>query len=482
MAKRKQIKLRDLMLTKYHDGGGIEPVDYAAIGTMGADLWNTLDAPDQYGRTKNAVGRGALSGAAAGAAAGTAILPGWGTAIGAVVGGIGGAFKGNKQKEEAAKAKRIADSMTRRRIEALSNSRLVGYDMLGTAEDNMQMAKFGGELTPLSYATGGKLKRLASDIYEAEGRTHDEGGIKFPNEGVEIEDEETISGDYVFSDYLGFADRHKKIAKQLGKIEKKPLTRATRVSVEILRKKEEALKQEQEQIKQALGLGDQAETLEQFAHGGKLKLFKPAGRSKVAIGRGMLQLGGSLTDPDYIPPQSTTSEYQSYLDKTLKGRQVRPQADFKTEGISPEELAKVYDVNTYTRDNYNKWKTAWDSGQDVPMDKFGISEAEAREFGMNPYLKQFNYYEGKPNDLMPNVAGMNMMVAPQFYDRNPLVEANEIVEEVKLPSPVAKEVIAKKQVKPYKPTKSGMKLSFRPDVNRVGFRTRSGKVGHKTLN
>jgi len=37
-------------------------------------------------------GQGALGGAASGAAAGTAILPGWGTAIGAVVGGAAGYF------------------------------------------------------------------------------------------------------------------------------------------------------------------------------------------------------------------------------------------------------------------------------------------------------------------------------------------------------------------------------------------------------
>jgi len=35
-------------------------------------------------------GSAALSGAASGAATGTAIMPGWGTAIGAVVGGVGG--------------------------------------------------------------------------------------------------------------------------------------------------------------------------------------------------------------------------------------------------------------------------------------------------------------------------------------------------------------------------------------------------------
>lgn len=43
-------------------------------------------------------GQGAASGAASGAAAGTAIMPGWGTAIGAVAGGALGAFSKSKTK------------------------------------------------------------------------------------------------------------------------------------------------------------------------------------------------------------------------------------------------------------------------------------------------------------------------------------------------------------------------------------------------
>ena len=45
---------------------------------------------------------GALSGAASGAATGTMILPGWGTAIGAVVGGIGGMLAGQQSAPTAA--------------------------------------------------------------------------------------------------------------------------------------------------------------------------------------------------------------------------------------------------------------------------------------------------------------------------------------------------------------------------------------------
>ena len=70
-------------------------------------------------------------------------------------------------------------------------------------------------------ALGGKLNRLNSNTVEVEGNTHEEGGVKLPSVGAEVEDKETIADNYVFSDELGFADKHKKIAKQIGKIEKK---------------------------------------------------------------------------------------------------------------------------------------------------------------------------------------------------------------------------------------------------------------------
>lgn len=50
---------------------------------------------------------GALSGAASGAAAGTAIMPGWGTAIGAVVGGIGGLLAGGQKAAPVAEFKPV---------------------------------------------------------------------------------------------------------------------------------------------------------------------------------------------------------------------------------------------------------------------------------------------------------------------------------------------------------------------------------------
>ncbi len=361
---------------------------------------------------------------------------------------LGGIFTARRRRGEERKQKAQETSSELRGIDQTSGTRLDGYDMFGTQ----------------TAALGGKLTRLASDIYEVDGNKHSQGGVKLPEQGIELEGDETVSGDYVFSDYLGFADRHKKIAKQLGKIEQKPLTRATRVSVEILRKKEEALKQEQEQVRSALGLGEGAQML---ALGGR----KPR----------KYQMGG-LTDPDYIPPQATQSEYTQHLDRTLKNQQIKPLTSFKG-----EELDKVFDTKMYTRDNYNKWKTAWDSGQDVTMDQFGITNEEAKHFGTNPYLKSFTHHSGKVNDLFPHYAGVDIMSEPQFYDRVPLLESAPVAptatptQKIGSERPLLAQLMnSDKPLKQKSSLKRG-KVTFRPDVNRVGYNKGGRRLGFKTI-
>lgn len=58
------------------------------LGQGSGQIWNSAIA----GLPNSTRGGNILGGAAGGAAAGTAIVPGWGTAIGAILGGIGGAF------------------------------------------------------------------------------------------------------------------------------------------------------------------------------------------------------------------------------------------------------------------------------------------------------------------------------------------------------------------------------------------------------
>lgn len=73
---------------------------------------------------------GGASGAASGAAAGTAINPGWGTAIGAGLGGLAGLFGGNPEDEANEYLKKIPDQM-RPYFDPYFNA---GKDSLGKAQ------------------------------------------------------------------------------------------------------------------------------------------------------------------------------------------------------------------------------------------------------------------------------------------------------------------------------------------------------------
>lgn len=190
-------------------------------------------------------------------------------------GGLLGKSASQKKRE---KAKKEAEANYRREVTdyytKAGEAKLVGYDQKGNNE-NAQIYKTGGELIPLN-----------SDTVEVDGATHAEGGVKLPNVGAEVEDKETIAGSYVFSDYLGFAEKHKKIAKQIGKIEKKPLNNATQNSLLLLRGKEERLKQEQEELKAQLGLAP----------------------------NGVMAAGGELPDPALNPERNWFADPSVYID------------------------------------------------------------------------------------------------------------------------------------------------------------------------
>lgn len=96
------------------------------------------------------------------------------------------------------------------------------------------------------------MKPLSSNSVEAQGPSHENGGIDLPAFNAEIEGKETIAGDYVFSHRLGFAQQHKPIARAKGKIEGKAPTQERINSLNRLQMAEEKLKQKQELVKQIL--------------------------------------------------------------------------------------------------------------------------------------------------------------------------------------------------------------------------------------
>lgn len=84
----------------------------------------------------------ALSGAGSGAAAGTAILPGWGTAIGAVVGGLGGLLGGGKSEDAKAAEQAVNDLETKYNIPSEEARKIVyeKFQAIGALTPEMEQA------------------------------------------------------------------------------------------------------------------------------------------------------------------------------------------------------------------------------------------------------------------------------------------------------------------------------------------------------
>jgi len=244
------MRMTSVRKRKLPEGGTIP---YAQLGEISSNLFDAVTPTNQYGvkSSFNAGTTGALKGAGTGAALGTALLPGIGTAVGAGVGAIAGAFGGKRQNDKARELQQDDLFLRDQQINNLSSARLNQYDTLGSGQ-NQIYAKMGGKL-PTKYMSGGKLKALSSESVEVEGNSHEEGGVHLGN-NVEVEGEETIKGDFVYSDVLGFAKRHKPIARAIGKMEKKVPNNMTNSTIKFLKTKEELLKKEQEDLKEVLGL------------------------------------------------------------------------------------------------------------------------------------------------------------------------------------------------------------------------------------
>lgn len=126
-------------------------------------------------------------------------------------------------------------------------------------KDIQSLAKFahGGTVTaPLArlFMSGGSAKPLSSTAADLKGDSHKEGGIDIPELGAEVEGGETSSGNFIYSKKLGFADLHRPVAKAIGKIEDKPLTKERITTLRRLKGREQELANQQEAFKQSLNL------------------------------------------------------------------------------------------------------------------------------------------------------------------------------------------------------------------------------------
>lgn len=224
-----------------------------AIASGGLDI---LDQGNQYGRQTTTTT--ALKGALSGASLGTSIAPGIGTIAGAILGGGAGLLAGRKAKkaEETAlfnKSLQEQQDQLNRSAAALSAD-----PALVTGRPGAELYANGGTLKGKYYdavqASGGNLKPLSSNAAQVQGPSHEQGGVELPQFQSEVEGKETIQNNYVFSDRLGFAARHKKLAAAMGKIEQKPATPDRINAMKALQSQIQSLANQQEQIRSQYNL------------------------------------------------------------------------------------------------------------------------------------------------------------------------------------------------------------------------------------
>ncbi len=220
------------------------------IAGVSSGIIDATAKPDPTtGRTPTGavVGKSALSGAATGAQFGPL-----GAGVGAVVGAGLGLLQAGKEKKEAIAALDSSNRLKKISESNQSAARLATNPELLTGYKRSSYFAMGGDMkAPLSamYMKGGNAKPLSSDSTELIGNGHENGGIKVPGIGAELEGGETTSGSYVFSKDLGFAELQRPIGLAKGIIEKKPATAERINSMKRLQNREKELALMQEYIK-----------------------------------------------------------------------------------------------------------------------------------------------------------------------------------------------------------------------------------------
>src|SRR3990172_8520029 len=169
------------------------------------------------------------------------------------IGGVMGYMKGRKQMKED-KTRRFHNELNLQQGQLKRSAAAISADpALITGKPGEELYASGGFLKNkynLTKATGGNLKPMSVNSAEVQGPSHEQGGVDLPQYQSELEGKESVQDDYVFSDRLGFAQIHKKLARAIGKIEQKPATPERINSLRRMNGQIEQLKEQQEQIRQ----------------------------------------------------------------------------------------------------------------------------------------------------------------------------------------------------------------------------------------
>lgn len=247
---------------KYDDGGNTSGTGATyqglraglGIASNAAGLIDSVSPADSYGVKPmgSTIASSALKGASMGSVAGP-----WGAAAGAVVGGVAGLISSGSAR--AAEQRQMAAMRLQQGNAARNRSQAVFAQNPELASGNVGAGYYanGGPLSrnylSRTQANGGSLSPMSSDAVSINGPSHEQGGVQLPDNNAEVEGGETMQGNFVFSDRLGFADEHKRLARAIGTIEEKKVMTPERVdALTRMKDREQKLALSQEYMKHTM--------------------------------------------------------------------------------------------------------------------------------------------------------------------------------------------------------------------------------------
>lgn len=268
-----------------YDAGGLmdmstSKVDSAmGIPMAASGIVDSVYQPSAYGARPigASVASGALKGASVGAVAGPI-----GMGVGAIAGAAYGYFAGRAGNRNAAHLQSEQTRATNQQqvnrsaaAIAVDPSLVYGHQFGSDYAMGGQIETAGGTtLTPeqrkgsrsrplaenylsrFTKADGGSLTPMSDDSVSINGPSHEGGGVGLPGANAEVEGGESMKGDFVFSDRLGFADEHKRLAKAIGSIQAKGVMTPEKVNaIHRMQDRESTLALSQEYLKHILSGG-----------------------------------------------------------------------------------------------------------------------------------------------------------------------------------------------------------------------------------